>query len=176
MLPFKVTVPPPAPVIFWIVKFIPLKLVTLTKPSPELFPILADPIEKNSFPAPPEELYVIIELPKVSLSDQIGTVLAVPVPSTKGKLAIVCNAPVPSINWAVLPAPVTANVPAEVIGEPATENPAGIVSATLVIVPCGARAVISDTPKFLVIGLSSVPAAGVDVPSSKSLVFAVALG
>jgi len=60
----------------------------------------------------------------------------------------------------LLPAPVTANVPAEVTGEPATENAAGIVRATLVTVPCGANAFMLDTVNvFVELGVvdTSVP-------------------
>jgi len=82
------------------------------------------------------------------------------------------SVPLPNITCELVPAPVTANVPDEVIGEPATEKAAGIVRATLVTVPCGANALILDTVNVLV----ELGVVDTSVPTNKSPEAGVTVG
>ena len=61
---------------------------------------------------------------------------------TVGIVGNVCNAPVPSIYWDVVPAPVTVKVPDVVTGEFVTVKAVGIDKPTLVTVPGAEPAVI----------------------------------
>lgn len=83
----------------------------------------------------PAALIVAAEIEIAGAAPPLETIGAVPVTAVTLPSGVVCNAPVPSIYSAVVPAPEMASVPLVVIGEPETARAAGTVKATLVTVP-----------------------------------------